>query len=152
MSNYKHTPGPWATDIETAAELVKSEGDYDRNTFRRALDSIANDGLNLAQSRKAAREALENEASDARIDGACVYVDHGSGKGSQICSFPHDIEDGLDITDAETKANARLAAASPRLLEILDTLFRRVGESQNITRAHMLVNDARAQLAKLLPE
>lgn len=113
----QHTPGPWATDISHAAETIASEGCYSgAATYREALQRIAE---GEATPRKIARGALDYEQADARIGAACVYVDHGSGKGSQICAFPHDIEDQLDITDAETQANARLIAAAPDLLAAL---------------------------------
>lgn len=46
---------------------------------------------------------------------ATVYVNHGSGKGSEIAKFANEPENGLDPTSKETKANARLIAASPKM-------------------------------------
>ncbi len=78
--NAKHTPGPWATNIEV-------------ETF---------DG--------------------ARLD-ATVYINHGSGKGGEICTFRHDPDDGLDLNDAEQIANANLVAAAPELLAALQDIL-----------------------------
>lgn len=151
MSNHKHTPAPWATDITEAAELVASEGVYDRNRFREALERIA-ESKSVKDARRLAAEALQDEAIDSRIAEASVYINHGSGKGGTVCTFRHDPDDGLDIRDPEQQANAKLAAASPQLLDITEATFRRVGESQNISSAHRSVSDARAQLKRLLPD
>lgn len=94
----EHTPGPWDTDIVEAIEIIDSEG--------------VNSGLK----------------NDTRISGAVVYINHGSGKGGQICSLPHDPYDGLDLHDIEYQANARLIAAAPELMMALREIESRCGD------------------------
>lgn len=118
-----HTPGPWETDIDHAAETIASEGHYYTDWFHDAVHEIAGGCKNPKQ---VAAKAIANEAQDARIGAACVYVNHGSGKGGQICAFPHDTSDGLDITDAETKANAHLMKLAPDLLAFVLKVAERV--------------------------
>lgn len=43
----------------------------------------------------------------ARLD-AVIYINHGSGKGGEICTFRHDPDDGLDNDSEEQRANAAL--------------------------------------------
>lgn len=43
----------------------------------------------------------------ARLD-AAIYVNHGSGKGGEICTFRHNPDDGLDNSSDEQRANAHL--------------------------------------------
>lgn len=44
----------------------------------------------------------------AQMEICTIYVNHGSGKGGEICAFRHDPEDGLDNTSEEQIHNARL--------------------------------------------
>jgi hypothetical protein len=82
----QHTPGPWATDIDKAKELLRKGED---------------------------------------IDGATVYVNHGSGKGGEIATLRHDPDDQLNLIgddEHEHTANARLIASAPELLAALQRL------------------------------
>ena len=104
------TPGPWAQDIIESAEIIDAEG--------------------VNSGRK----------NDHRISQATVYVNHGSGKGSQICALPHDPDDGLDLHDPEYIANAKLIAAAPDLLEAVKELSaklrdyrRRIGDRVKVS-------------------
>lgn len=63
--------------------------------------------------------------SDApTFDGAdlpyTVYINYGSGKGGEICTMLHEPNEGRGRDWEEGKANARLIAAAPELLEALE--------------------------------
>ncbi len=45
-----------------------------------------------------------------------VFINHGSGKGGEICSMLHEPNEGRGSDWAEGKANARLIASAPDLL------------------------------------
>ncbi len=143
----QHTPGPWATDIEEAVEIIKREGHYNGfQTFKTALGVIADIGK--GQVRKIAQAALDSEHGDSRISGAVVYRNDGSGaQGGQICSFEHEPENEM-ILDAETIANARLMAKAwliPELLEALELLAQQLESFQPV---HLNWHLAMGQMAK----
>lgn len=51
---------------------------------------------------------IEVQTFDGAILDATIYVNHGSGKGGEICTFRHDPDDGLDNRSEEQIHNARL--------------------------------------------
>jgi hypothetical protein len=74
-------------------------------------------------------------ADTPTFDGAtldvAIFIGHGSGKGGEIAMLRHDPGDGLDVTTEESKANARLIAAAPDLLNALRTLVSHFDDSRH---------------------
>ena len=82
---------------------------------------------------------IEVETFDgSQMELAVIYVNHGSGKGSEICAFRHAPEEGLDNTSEEQIHNARLIVKAVNEYAALLAVAEAAG-SADVPKYHPLV-------------
>ena len=77
-----------------------------------------------------------------------VYINHGTGKGGEICTMNHEPDEGRGRDWEEGKANARLIASAPELLESLKDLEIILSGKPYDRDEQKLLEMARAAIAK----